>query len=71
MGYEISIDANECLSSGKCVASAPGFFVFDADEVAAVDDAGRRPSEDAILHIARTCPSGAIRLRLDGVDIDL
>lgn len=69
--YEITVDSDECVSAGKCVASAPGFFIFDADEIAAVDADGLRPSEEAILHIARTCPSGAIRLSLDGVDIEL
>ena len=69
--YMVSVDTDECVSAGKCVASAPGFFVFDADEIATVDSDGPRPSEDAILHIARTCPSGAIRLSLDGVKIEL
>jgi ferredoxin len=69
--YEVSVDTDECVSAGKCVASAPGFFVFDDDEIATVDHDGARPSEGAILHIARTCPSGAIRLRLDGVDLEL
>jgi ferredoxin len=69
--YEVSVDTDECVSAGKCVASAPGFFVFDDDEIATVDHDGARPSEEAILHIARTCPSGAIRLRLDGVDLEL
>jgi ferredoxin len=71
MGYEISVDTDECVSAGKCVASAPGFFVFDDDEIATVSPDGPRPSEEAILHIARTCPSGAIKLTLDGVQLEL
>lgn len=71
MAYEVLLDSDECVSSGKCVASAPGFFVFDDDEIGTIDPAGPRPDDEALLRIARQCPSGAIRLRLDGVDVEL
>jgi ferredoxin len=70
-GYEVRIETEDCVSAGKCVATAPGFFVFDNDEIATVDPSGPRPEEAALLRIARTCPSGAIRLRLDGHEVEL
>ena len=67
----MTLDSDECMSSGKCVASAPAFFVFDDDEIATIDPAGTQPDDDALLRIARACPSGAIKLSRDGVEIDL
>ena len=69
--YEVVLDSDECVSAGKCVASAPGFFAFDADEIGTIDTTGARPTDDALLWIARQCPSGAIHLRVDGIDVDL
>ena len=71
MAYEVALDSDECVSAGKCVASAPGFFVFDADEIGTVDHDGPRPADDALLRIARGCPSGAIKLFADGVEVEL
>jgi ferredoxin len=71
MGYEVEIDSDECVSAGKCVASAPGFFVFDDDEIGAVDQSGPRPDDDALLRIARACPSGAIKVTLDGTPVEV
>ena len=69
--YEVFLDTDECVSAGKCVASAPGFFVFDDDQIASVDPSGPRPDDATLLRIARACPSGAIRLRRDGVDVEI
>lgn len=69
--YDVVVDNEECVSAGKCVASARGFFVFDDDQIAYVDETGPRPDDAALLRIARACPSGAIRLRRDGVDLEL
>ncbi len=71
MTYEVHLDENECVSSGKCVSSAPAFFVFDDDEIAGIERTATQPDDDALLRIARQCPSGAITLRLDGVAIEL
>jgi len=71
MPYEVQLDSDECVSAGKCVASAPGFFVFDDDEIGTIDHDGPRPAEDALLRIARGCPSGAIKLFVDGVEVEL
>ena len=71
MAYEIELVPDACMSAGKCVASAPGFFVFDDDELVALDESGTRPDDAALLRIARACPSGAILLTEDGVDVEL
>jgi ferredoxin len=68
---QVWIDRDECVSAGRCISSAPGFFVFDADELASVDDSGVRPDDEALVRIARQCPNGAIRITRDGVDIEL
>lgn len=62
MGYRVEIDRDECVSAGKCVASAPGYFRFDEDELATVDPTGTPPDDATLLRIARACPSQAIRL---------
>jgi len=71
VGYDVILDSDVCVSAGRCVAMAPGFFVFDADEISTLVETGPRPEDGALLRIARSCPSGAIRLLLDGVDIDI
>lgn len=69
--YDVTLDSDECVSSGKCVASAPAFFRFDDDEIAMIDPHGTQPSDDIVLRIARACPSGAIKLSRDGVEIEI
>ena len=71
MAYDVELDTDECVSAGKCVAAAPRFFVFDDDEIATIDQGGPRPADDALLRIARQCPSGAIKLFADGVEVEL
>lgn len=68
---EVFVDADECVSSGRCVNSAPGWFAFDDDELAVVDPTGERPSEEALVRIARQCPSGAIRLSRGGEPVEI
>ena len=70
-GYEVVVDQEECVSAGKCVASAPGYFVFDDDQIATVDPKGPAPDETMLLRIARACPSGAIRLFRDGQPVEI
>lgn len=68
---EVLVDTEECVSAGRCVGAAPGFFAFDDDELATVDPNGPRPSDEVLMRIARQCPSGAIRLRRDGQDVEV
>ncbi len=71
MSYDVVIDTEECVSGGKCVASAPAFFVFDDDQIAHVDPSGARPDDGTLRRIARACPSGAIHLFQDGVEVEI
>lgn len=68
MGYRVVIDRDECVSAGKCVASAPGYFRFDDDELAVVDTTAPAPDDATLLRIARACPSQAISLFEEGSD---
>jgi ferredoxin len=68
---EVTVDGDLCISSGRCVESAPGYFVFDGDELATVADGVEPPDEAALLRIARACPSEAITLRRDGEIVEL
>lgn len=69
--YEVVLDTDECVSAGKCVASSMGYFVFDDDQIVDIDRAVPPPDDALLLRIARSCPSGAIRLLLDGHDVEL
>ena len=71
MPYEVKIDADECVSAGRCVAMAPEFFVFDDDEIATIDRSGPLPDDEALIRSARQCPSGAIKLLVDGTEIEI
>ena len=56
------------MGSGHCVFGAPGAFDLDDDQVAfVVDPTGA--SEDAVIAAARKCPTHAIAVRRDGVDV--
>ncbi|MGB0113540.1 MAG: ferredoxin [Ilumatobacteraceae bacterium] len=71
MTYEVQLDSDECVSSGRCVATTPEFFAFDDDEIGTIRPTGPQPDDDALLRIARQCPSGAIKLFDDGVEIEI
>ncbi|GAY07197.1 ferredoxin [Pseudonocardia sp. N23] len=60
MTYRIGVDAEVCMSSGKCVADAPGLFRFDDDEIAEMIPGAEQPHDERILDLARACPSGAL-----------
>ncbi len=71
MAYEVEIDQDACVSSGKCVASLGELFAFDDQELATLRPDGPSVEDATLLRIARQCPSGAIRLRDGGVDVEL
>jgi ferredoxin len=62
MAYRISVDADVCMSSGKCVADAPDVFRFDDDELAELVPGAVQPSDEKIIDLARACPSGALQV---------
>ncbi len=71
MAYDVTVDPDECVSAGKCVASVPGYFDFDDDELVAVNPDGPKPDDETLLRVARACPSGAIHLFVDGEELDI
>lgn len=71
MQYEVALDTDVCVSAGRCVATAPEFFVFDSDELVELARGGEQPSNEVLLRIARACPSGAIKLLLDGDEVEI
>lgn len=72
MGYTVKIDRDSCISSGTCVADAPGAFGFDEEDIAAPLPGATDLPDDRLLRIARNCPAGAILLSdAEGNEIDL
>jgi len=67
----VTVVRDECVSAGKCVASLPGYFVFDDEELSTIAPDGARPDDETLLRVARACPSGAIHLFANGNEIDL
>ncbi len=70
MTYRASVDKDTCISSGRCVADAPATFRFDGDEIAEAAPHHPGLSDDALLGLARACPSGAIRVH-DGAGAEI
>lgn len=67
MAVRAEVDEDTCISSGKCVADAPGAFEFDDEEIAHATALSASLDRERLVTIARTCPSGAIRV-FDGDD---
>lgn len=62
MSLRAEVDESACISSGKCVADAPGAFRFDEDEISVAIDGAAALDDPRLLAIARNCPAGAIRV---------
>lgn len=62
MPYRVRIDKQSCLSSGRCVATAPEAFGLDADHLGDVLPAAAELRRKALVAIARNCPGLAISL---------
>lgn len=71
MPYEVILDPEECVSAGRCVSTAGDYFVFDRDEIGSINPSGTQPDDAMLLRIARQCPSGAIKLRLNGDEVEI
>jgi ferredoxin len=74
VAYQVSVDKDVCISSGKCVADVPSLFRFDDDDLAEVVPQAPQPTNDELITIARQCPSLAVVLRNgatgETIDID-
>jgi len=71
MGYEVQVDKDMCISSGKCVADAPSAFRFDDEEISEPTEAASALPDAQLLEIARNCPSGAISLLAGGTPVSI
>jgi ferredoxin len=73
MSCRITVDAEVCISSGRCVAERPDVFRFDGEEIAEVVPGAPSMPDEAQFELARACPSGALQL-LDadtGEEVDI
>lgn len=62
MTYQVEIDKDACISSGKCVADAPTVFRFDDDELSDVIQEHPSLPDAQLEQIAENCPVGAVLL---------
>lgn len=60
MAYRVTIDQDECMSVGRCVADFPAGFGFDDEELATVLPTVGELDDRQLLRAARNCPSRAI-----------
>lgn len=67
MTVRVEVDQDLCISSGQCVADAPGAFEFDDGEIAHATPLAESLDRERLMRIGRSCPSGAIRV-FDGAD---
>jgi len=65
---DIRIDVEVCMGSGNCLFWAPGVFDLHDDGYAVVIDP-TGADEERIRIAAEGCPTGAISLWRDGVDV--
>lgn len=62
MPYDVTIDQDECMSTGKCINAAPTGFAFDDDELAVVLPGASDLDDTTLEKIAAACPGQAITL---------
>ena len=71
MGFRVTVDQDECMSVGRCVADFPAGFGFDDEELATVLPTVGELTDQQILRAARNCPSRAIMaLGADGNQVE-
>lgn len=61
MTWRVTVDTGLCISSGMCLATAPGRFRFDESQRSAPVQALTEP-DDQIRDAAVSCPVEAIAL---------
>lgn len=73
MSCRVVVDADVCISSGRCVAERPDVLRFDDDELAELVPGAPDLPDDVGRTLARGCPSGAIGLvdAETGAEIDV
>jgi ferredoxin len=69
--YNARVDRETCINSGLCVATAPHVFRLGDQDTAELVRDPPACADTELLRLARQCPSGAIELFVDGVQIDV
>ena len=70
MALSIKIDQEWCIGSGRCCGVAPRVFSLDDSDKAAVVDPNA-DTEEIIKAAAKQCPTMAISVVQDGIELDL
>ena len=68
MTLDVRVQRARCIATRACINAAGRTFALDATEVAVVTDPAG-DSDDDILSAAEACPTGAITVYRDGVQI--
>ncbi|MEN3315554.1 MAG: ferredoxin [Acidimicrobiaceae bacterium] len=68
MTLDVRVQRARCIATKSCISAAPHTFALDPTRVATVTDAGGDP-EDDVITAAEACPTGAISVYRDGVQI--
>jgi len=68
MTLDVRVQRARCIATKSCISAAPHTFALDPTQVATVADAGG-DADDDIVTAAEACPTGAISVYRDGVQI--
>ena len=68
MALEVRVQRALCIATKSCVRTAPRTFTLDPTLVATVVDPEGDPEAD-VVDAAEACPTGAIKVFKDGVQI--
>lgn len=68
MAIEVRVQRAFCISTKSCISAAPHTFALDPTLIATVVDPEGDPADD-VVRAAEACPTGAISVFRDGVQI--
>ena len=68
MAIEVRVQRAFCISTKSCISAAPHTFALDSTLISTVVDPEGDP-EDDVIRAAEACPTGAISVFCDGVQI--
>ncbi len=68
MTLDVRVQRARCIATKSCISAAPHTFALDPTQVATVVD-GAGDADDDVITAAEACPTGAITVYRDGVQI--
>ena len=68
MAIEVRVQRARCIATKSCMSAAPHTFALDPTLVSTVVDPEGDPEEEVVT-AAEACPTGAISVFKDGVQI--